>query len=830
MKQHLLTLPIAFLSVTASMAQTSFDSAIQAKPGENKYTVEGETSQTVYWTFTADKNYIAKTAPLAGTSNTPTVGTLSEDPSTHEQQLVGMASAGMGNNNYAYPLKKGNTYYFSSTNLGATGFNLTLEENDYIDGGLDNEAPTPIVDGKDFYLGNPNSTSYSNYYVYATYTATENAQLQLTSYSYLSATVGGVSYNAEYADGKYVLKMGVTSGETYKLIFSISQPAIVSAQLNHPKEGSLDMPFQIVEGDNRVPADYGEYYYTYTPTKTGYMTITSDDYVPGCVTTVYNSKYDITYNNPAAKAESGKFNVRVEVPYVGSTYYIVVSKQDGTDEGETFHFAMEEYKAGETEGNPIMLDQLPATQTLAAAKGTFYYGIKVPANTDRLLTVQAAKTVGSATSVRVYPQYDQYSGVYGTGSVECNVNNTYDRTYIIRWTADESEPLTFTADLRTVEAGDLITNPKEAVAGENTLTGNGTKYYTYTATRSGKLTVEGSDPEMTISFPRDASGWSGDITPIVDGIKYSLEAVQGKLYYIKLQNCKAGETFTVTESDFGEGEVRETAIAVEGSEYVLGAKQNNVWLKYTAKSNCQLSIKFDNAEGDAEVDNSNTVEYGKENEYMSGMATSIMDGSTAVNKYYGTKVLNAGESVLVHISMKTNVEGWKLTFEEGEVPQGMSVDNPYVLKAGESVEIQPSSVFWVKADLTKGDNVFVANDNNRTYLYGSLEDAEAQRNETYVSYNVVWSDDYTSLTATFIKNVDEPQTVYFQFMGVSSAFTFKFESEGTPTAISGINADADASAEVYSINGAKVAGDTRSLGKGVYVIRQGGKAKKIIIK
>ncbi len=48
MKKHLLFLSIACMMASAAVAQNTFDTAIEAQSGTNKYTVTGDQSQTVY--------------------------------------------------------------------------------------------------------------------------------------------------------------------------------------------------------------------------------------------------------------------------------------------------------------------------------------------------------------------------------------------------------------------------------------------------------------------------------------------------------------------------------------------------------------------------------------------------------------------------------------------------------------------------------------------------------------------------------------------------------------------------------------------------------------
>ena len=78
--------------------------------------------------------------------------------------------------------------------------------------------------------------------------------------------------------------------------------------------------------------------------------------------------------------------------------------------------------------------------------------------------------------------------------------NAYDITYILKVTANEDNPLAFKISYLDVEKGSLVTNPAEAVEGDNEITVEGTEYFKYTATKNGKLNVE-VEPGVTVSFP-----------------------------------------------------------------------------------------------------------------------------------------------------------------------------------------------------------------------------------------------------------------------------------------------------------------------------------------
>ena len=180
MKHYLLTLPIVCFSATVAMAQTSVGDAIEAHEGVNSSAVTGDASATGYWKFTPGDDCLATISPLSGSANDPIVGTLVAGAADSEQPISAMTGARITltdsnqSTTYAnvYPLKKGTTYYISSTNVKEVGFNLSLQHNANIGGGLNYDDPAPVVVGENTYLGNPTSTSYNNYSAYASYKAT----------------------------------------------------------------------------------------------------------------------------------------------------------------------------------------------------------------------------------------------------------------------------------------------------------------------------------------------------------------------------------------------------------------------------------------------------------------------------------------------------------------------------------------------------------------------------------------------------------------------------------------------------------------------------------
>lgn len=829
MKNYLLTLPLVLLSATASFAQTTPETAINAQAGKNAFTVEGSDAKTVYWKYTPEKNCLATVKTLTGdySSAAPNVGnTFTTDEDTKTTQLVSLKGASIGYPNYIYPMEKGKTYYFSITSVGEVGFQLSTEDADDVSGGVSQDKPLQVKDDTSFFLGDATSTSYSSYNVYTTYTAKENGQLVFSSTSYYSAVVNGNSVYADYSNNKYNYKMSIEAGKTYNVTFSIGQPLMMSATVSHPTPGSLEMPFEAKDGENVVPADFGEYYYTYTPSKPGFIVVNSNESLRGGQVKVFDSKYGLGSNLPASTSETGSFNTRAELANANMTCYILVSKGFKTAGEQKFTISMEEYKQGELESNPIVITTLPATETLGAAKGTFYYQFDVPANTNKFLVVKASKKVTSAdTELTVYPAGSSYLKQTGTDYVEYNLSSSYETSYIIMWDADEDEPIQFTVDYKDIQKGDMLTNPADAVAGENTVATDGTKYYVYKATRKGKLTVECDDPNMEVSFPMTQDTYASEYEAIVNGRNFSVKAEKDKKYFIKIQNCVAGAKFNIVEGDFAQGETSDYPVVVDADKYVIGKDQNYLWLKYTAKKDCQLTIDCD-----VDFDDNSFVYFGKDANSMTGMVSSVGSGSSYTSMFHGTVILSAGEAIYVNLKLKGNVEGKSVTFVENEIPVGFRANNPFVLEVGQTIDLPEGTSLWAKARLTKGDNVFVTHSYVDVYYYTSLEDALSGNNRQTVNFNTEYNSETYEPTNTFTKNVEEAQDIYFMFQRIYSPITFQFVSDGTTTGIDGINADNNVKAEVFTLNGVKVGESINGLNRGMYIVRQNGKAKKIVIK
>ena len=810
---------------SAAMAQTSIESALEAKKGDNTFKVESSEAKNTYWKFTADKNYLAKVTPLSGSSNVPTVFT-----SVERTDSLTLGGAGLNYPSKAYALEKGKTYYFIMNMTGESGFKLDLSEMYSYGKGLSQENPAELKLGEELYLGNPLGAQYESTTAYITYTAEKTAQLQISFSGYVpNATVNGTTVTTyDQTTGAYMLKASVEKGQTYSIALNLQGGVVANSKLVEVKAGSLEMPFALNEGENKVPAEMGDYYFTYTPTKTGYLNIFSDAVLAGGQVKVYTSLSNITYQQVAASSEAGTYNVRVEIPYTGSTYYIVVNKLQDSAAEDVIKAEMQDYQPGETVNSAFELTELPVENTLPSAKGTYYYKLTVPANTEKFVTVETDATLDAATSILFY---NQQNGEYGAATVKDGLLKTYvggqsyDITYILKVTANEDNPLAFKVSYLDVEKGSLVTNPAEAVAGENEITIEGTEYFKYTATKDGKLNVE-VEPGVTVSFPRGTGQWDGEYNAINKGTDFFIEATAGTTYLIKVSGAAEGTTMYLEEKEFSAGESRTNPIVMEGDEYTLTkAGAADLWLQYNVTEDGVLDFACDHGYNGG----SDRIEIIKNQEpYGTTMMGTETVGNVSTTVFKGKVTVSKGDKLYIHCVLAGQVTGSKIKFTKHEAEPGETVTNPLVITKGKTVTItgaSRSTPVWLKASLPAGKTTFRLSGYLMTSLYNSLEDAKNGANAEEVRTNYVQMPD-GSYVYEFTKDMAEAGDVYFQFVDSYGATGFTWMDDDA-TGIWNIEAAGDSKVSIFKMDGTQV---NQIPGNGVYIIKSNGKTKKVVIK
>lgn len=842
MKKLLLLLLTAVCSVTA-MAQSSEETALELQKGENPWTLDAPGGYA-YWYYTPTENTLLTVSPSAGY-----ISVYTYDGEGDAATQVYLRGVNPSQQTSIFSLESGRRYYVlaGGSDMGTLTAEMTIGEN--IGKGLSADDPMPIVVGEEAYMGS-SIVAGSNLTSYAEYTATENGVLQLTLTTYVQVSVnGGAPTSAEsVSSGEYVYKFTVENGQTYDLTFTHYGPFILTAEMTHPVEDSLDMPFTLVEGDNELPAETGEYWYTFTNTSTGYGVINGGTGLRAQVK-VYNNKSNIDYEQTYAESETGSFDVRFELPYPGTTYYIWVNREMAVDQPSTLTFTVEDYKQGEREDNPIVLESLPATETTSNAGGTYYYAVDVPAGEHKFLNVEALSEVtNTATSVAVYVQGNSYNATSGNASVRAEVNGgTSGQRYIIRWTSSESSPIEFTASFEDIRQGDLISEPLDAVLGTNEIDADGTRYYKYTPTKNCKLVLAGTI-EMAVSFSVYSYGYYTPVTASQTGAEYSLTATEGTEYYIQIDNAKAGDEFTLAEAEFEQGETRDNPVIVEDGKFTFGSETyGDYWLQYTADRAGKLVI-----ESDVPYNYTERMQYGRSTDsYLSDMVMSSYDGSTSTTVYGAEVSVAAGDVFLVNLKMAAPHEGCVITFTIRDFEAGESASTAIELQKDETVavpSVSRTAPMWYKVSLPEACNITITADNFISgYWYQGLESTTGSGE--YMTFNYSYDEETYVTTYTFTKEVAAAGDYYIMIdqcygntnMTFTSDGTSGIGSVGTGSSISvnggtlNINAD-NADVRVYTVSGAavvseKVSGSASfSLDKGIYIVKINNTVKKVIVK
>lgn len=841
MKKLLLLLLTAVCAVTA-MAQSSEETALELQGGENPWTLDAPGGYA-YWYYTPTENTLLTVSPSAGYISVYTYD--GEGDAATQVYLRGVNPSQLTS---IFSLESGRRYYVlaGGSDTGTLTAEMTIGEN--IGKGLSADDPMPIVVGEEAYMGS-SIVAGSNLTSYAEYTATEDGVLQLTLTTYVQVSVnGGAPTSAEsVSSGEYVYKFTVENGQTYDLTFTHYGPFILTAEVTHPVEGTLDMPFTLVEGDNELPAEAGEYWYTFTNTSTGYGVINGGTGLRAQVK-VYNNKANIDYGQIYAGSEDS-FDVRFELPYPGTTYYIWVKRGISVDQPSTLTFTVEDYKQGEKEDDPIVLESLPATETTSNAGGTYYYAVDVPAGEHKFLNVEALSEItNTATSVAVYVQGNSYNATSGNASVRAEVNGgTSGQRYMIRWTSSESSPIEFTASFEDIRQGDLISEPLDAVLGTNEIDVDGTRYYKYTPTKNCKLVLAGTI-EMAVSFSVYSYGYYTPVTASQTGAEYSLTATEGTEYYIQIDNAKAGDEFTLAEAEFEQGETRDNPVIVEDGKFTFGSETyGDYWLQYTADRAGKLVI-----ESDVPYNYTERMQYGRSTDsYLSDMVMSSYDGSTSTTVYGAEVSVAAGDVFLVNLKMAAPHEGCVITFTIRDFEAGESASTAIELQKDETVSVPSVSrtaPMWYKVSLPEACNITITADNFISgYWYQGLESTTGSGE--YMTFNYSYDEETYVTTYTFTKEVAAAGDYYIMIdqcygntnMTFTSDGTSGIGSVGTGSSISvnggtlNINAG-NADVRVYTVSGAavvseKVSGSASfSLDKGIYIVKINNTVKKVIVK
>lgn len=581
---------------------------------------------------------------------------------------------------------------------------------------------------------------------------------------------------------------------------------------------SADDPIEITEGENTVPAAAGKYYFIFHPTKTGYLNITSENALTDGQVKIFGNKIHAqTENAYGLKGSStvGSYAVRMEVPYaVASTnYYIVIDKKTATDNADTFTLKMEDYQPGQTEATALTLTGESEQLTLKEAKGTYYYSLEVPANTNKNIIVKGPETLSTASSVTWYVKGASSYGnpTMNKGVLKTDLINEKATTYILKIVSAEETPMTLSVSYEDVQEGSLIKLPKTATFGQNTIDIDAeTEYFSYTATMDGKLTVDVKNDKAEVSFPMGTGKYDGCYDAIAVDNAYSIQVSKGETYLIEITGLKKNDTFTIAESEFQPGESIETAIAIDGNSYTFGENVSSLWLKYTVATDGVIEISCD-----APYQGKGSINVSKNREE----AQEILENGV----YKGKVFVNAGDELYIYVLMEgQDINGKTLTFTSRDFLPGENYTAPIVLEKDKSTDVSTGT--WVKCSLPKGEStLYVVNYASFT-LFKSLYAAQMDEG----SYVPTEDEELPNgdFVSKFKVSMEEAGDIYIKITYTEGEAKLVYADP--TTGISDIEAaQQDGKVVIYNLNGMKV---NQISGNGVYIIKSNGQTKKIVVK
>lgn len=830
-------------------AQTDVSTALDLQVGTNSYDLTGQSGYvTLYYKYTAP----AESGQLLTFTTVKGEGlsyVMSED-GTYNKMIYGINSA----TDSIVPVKAGQTVYLILNTRGGSEISFDMKaENAIVEGGQTKEEAIDVTGQSNFFIPSNYSTETYSSVTYLKYECSEEGVLEMTFTGSLSGlsvceenSSEETSVSLSYVSGTVVGKTEVEAGKVYIIkIKASTSPLIGNFVITHPTIGtSSDMPFTGKAEGNELPAEIGEYWYSYVAEDNGFVMLSSDSYLYGGPVSVYNAN---SMYSPIASVD-GCFLLRFNA-VKGNTYLICIEKNEATGSPDLFDMTLVPAGEGDSFNNPKAIEL--GENTLPQYNGQYYYSITIPgeAGTPKFLNISSeADFLSSATNVAVYDQNNMYSSL-ASGTKDVKVEVSAGNTYIICWNLNEDiNGFKYNVSVEDIAQGDVYGNPIPAVVGTNDLKSGSDKYYKYTATLNGWLVISPSDPAVKVQFPMSSGPYPSYRTAVQDGFSIKTEIVKGTEYVIQFSDVTADGTFDLEEVAYGEGESKETAIVVEGSSADVPKSAQTTWYRYVAPADGMLEISSD-------------INYEQNASYQSSTVRVMRDGdsypvditkpSTVGITFFGKFGASKDEVFYVQVVTLSAQEGKTVTFNLRDYEPGELSDNPIELVVGENQLKEASRLnpVWYYADLAEGDLKITADANN--YYYMTLYSADDLNNPLAVS-GYVYDENYNGsygLTYT----VETPGKYIMKLEQTNPGGALVTMSANIATGISATGLDAEnvtvgsgcitvtpsaagANVSVYDLSGkmvksAYVKGQTTfNVEKGLYIVRVNNKAIKVVVK
>ena len=849
--KKLLLLTLLQLCLCNLFAQTDVSTALELKPGTNNYDLSGESGYvSLYYKYVVPEES-DQLISITTTQGTGLSYMMSED-GTYNTMIMGVNTS---EGSY-FPVEKGKTVYLTVNAYagGSIAFDMKAE-NAVVKGGATKDDAIDVTGKSDFLVPSNYSTQTYQSVTYLKYTCNdpEDGLLVMNfTGSVSSLMIGEEGSDAEssvtvnYVNGGVQGKAQVEAGKTYVITVMTysSSPVMANFEMTHPVIGtSSDMPFTGKAESNELPAEIGEYWYSYVAEDNGFVMLSSESYLYGGTISVYNAN---SMYSPIASVD-GCFLLRFSV-VKGNTYLICVEKNEATGSPDMFDMTFALAGEGDSFNNPKVIEL--GENTVPQYNGQYYYSITIPgeAGTPKFLNVSCeADLLSSGTNVAIYNQTNMYSSL-ASGTKEVKAEVSAGNTYIICWNLDEDiNGFKYNVSADDIAQGDVYSNPIPAVVGTNDINGGGDKFYKYTATIDGWLMITPSDPITKVQFPVESGSYVSYLTAIQDGFAVKTEIAKGKEYVIQFSNISEDGTFDLEEVPYAEGESQGTAIEVEGNSANVPETAQTTWFKYVAPADGMLEISSNiYYEHNASYESS-TVRVLREGDSMPVDITTSNSEETMSFGKFGAK---QGDVFYVQVVTLSAQKGKKVTFNLRDYEPGESSDNPIELVVGENQlkEATRQNPIWYYADLAEGDLKITADANNYYImsLYSADDLTKSLALSSYVydeNYNGSYDLTYTVETpGRYIMKLEQTYpggalvTMSANIATGISETGFDAESVIVGSGCITVTPAAGANVSVYDLSGkmvksAYVKGQTTfNVEKGLYIVRVNNKAIKVVVK
>ncbi|MDB4334875.1 T9SS type A sorting domain-containing protein [bacterium] len=500
-------------------------------------------------------------------------------------------------------------------------------------------------------------------------------------------------------------------------------------------------PSTAVVGENTLSLTENSYYwYTFTATRNGKITIsscsnTTDDTHVYIYSICGNS--NIANNNDYCDSQSQVSFEGIK----GETYYIKWKNYSSTT-GFVWNLSETDWAQGEICSDP--LPALAGDNTHTEGNNTYQWFSYTATQTGKI-TVSSCNETTNDTHVFVYSECDgsaiASNNDYCDSQSQVSFNGIIGETYYIKWKHyNSSTGFTWTLSETNWALGELCSNPIAAISGDNTHTEGADTYqwYNYTATRNGKITVSSCDKttdDTKVVVYSECNGSDIDYNDdyCATQSQVSFVGIIGETYLIKWKhnNSSTGFTWTLSETDWSQGEICSTPIsAITGDNTHTEGTNTYQWHSFTATKTGKIVITNCGQTADdtqVSIFNECEGELLAQNDDYCGTQSQISFESTSGNTYY-----------IRWINYSSN-NNFTWTLHEVVWDQGELCSNPLAAIAGDNTHTEGENTYqWHSFTATKNGKIKLSsagqtNDDTEVLIYSACNADPFAYNDDYIN-------------------------------------------------------------------------------------------------